>query len=144
MKALALTGAFGIIATVPVIVSSCSSTSENNGGSGNGGTGDNQGGGGSGGGTTDTQKVTPKLKSSINLVGALKDIYNPASGKTTKDLLAQEIKNNPSLAFEDSEKLNGKNFDVSVEATFSRSSWTDKTYDTEKKTMRWCINRWNK
>ncbi|BAC44053.1 hypothetical protein D8X55_02925 [Malacoplasma penetrans] len=121
LKTLALTGAFGIIATVPVIVSSCSTTSDNNGGN-------NNTGGGSGGGTTQTEKVTPKFKSSINLIGALTDIYNPSEGKNTNTLLGEEIKNNLDSAFENSNELENKNFAVTVKGNFSNSSWGGEQY----------------
>lgn len=127
LKALAMTGAFGTVATVPVIVSSCSSTNSGSGENNNtgGGSGDTGGGSGSGdtGGTTQNQKTTPKLKSSINLVGALTDIYDPSKVKNTNTLLQEEIKSNLDSAFENAKDLENKNFNVTVKGDFPNTTW---------------------
>nr|P0DI99.1 RecName: Full=Lipoprotein p33; Flags: Precursor [Malacoplasma penetrans] len=129
LKALALTGAFGIVATVPVIVYSCSSTDNN------GGTGDNNtGGGGSG---TDQQQgttYTPAIKSDVTLSGALSKIYDTTntgdSRKNTNTLIAEDIKANPENYFtngEDLKKVEG--WSVTVDGSFdSNSVWTGDAY----------------
>ncbi|BAC44457.1 hypothetical protein D8X55_04975 [Malacoplasma penetrans] len=125
LKALAMTGAFGIVATVPVIVSSCSSTSDNN----TGGENNNQ----------QTQKVTPVLKDSVSLSGSLSKIYDTTTGenrKTTNDLITEDIKENPENYFtngsESAVKEAVKNATVTVEGNFttagSESPWKELPY----------------
>lgn len=137
LKALALTSSLGIVATVPIIVSSCSTTSSdngsNNGGSDNNGSGGGSNPGGSGGGTggnSSTSKVTPKLQSKISLVGSLSNIYD---GKTdTNDLLATDIKNNPEKVFTNYDELKGKNFTITVDGEFSKdSTWSGDNYSKD-------------
>ncbi|BAC44534.1 hypothetical protein D8X55_04530 [Malacoplasma penetrans] len=114
LKALALTGAFGIVATVPVIVSSCSSTSENNNGNGNGG-------------ADQTQKVTPVLKDDVSLEGALNKIYDTSTTdrKNTNTLIADDIKANPENYFTNGAELKNVISDatVTVDGKFSNASW---------------------
>ncbi|BAC44444.1 P35 lipoprotein homolog fragment [Malacoplasma penetrans HF-2] len=120
LKALAMTGAFGIIATVPVIVSSCSSTSDNNGGNGD----TNQGG-------EQSQTIIPQIKSSVTLSGALTDIYNPTDISKTNSLIADEIKNNLADVFDNGSDLtNVSDLEVSVTHTFPASTWTGLSFDS--------------
>ncbi|BAC44456.1 P35 lipoprotein homolog [Malacoplasma penetrans HF-2] len=120
LKALALTGAFGIVATVPVIVSACSST--NNGGN-------NQGGGS--GGTTQTEKITPELNEKVSLGGSLKDIYDSTGTKKTNELIAEEIKANINSVFKNGEKLAAESdLKITVNGNFPEtlSNWKDLPY----------------
>lgn len=140
LKALVLTGAFGIVTAVPLIVSSCSSTdngetnnnnnsdSNNNNGQGNQGEQNNQG-------NTETPqntKVTPKLKSSINFSGDLSKIYDSSSGanrKTTNTLLKEEFTKNPELIFTNAKELENKNFEIEVDGGFSATNdWKGTPY----------------
>ncbi|RXY96026.1 hypothetical protein D8X55_04920 [Malacoplasma penetrans] len=119
-----MTGAFGIVATVPVIVSACSSTSDNNTG-GNGGTDQ-------GGGSTQTEKVTPTLKDEVDLSGSLSKIFDTTSEasnrKTTATLISDDIKENPENYFtngnDEKVKEAVKNANVTVNGNFSNSEWT--------------------
>ncbi|BAC44054.1 hypothetical protein D8X55_02930 [Malacoplasma penetrans] len=128
LKTLAITGAFGIIATVPVIISACSSASNNSNTNGGNNTGDN-----SGNGTRDPQKVTPKLKSSINLVGSITDIYNHEVNNTSHDLLIKKIKSNLGLVFENESELVNKDINIKLESDFSNSEWIGETYNVTNK-----------
>ncbi|BAC44466.1 P35 lipoprotein homolog [Malacoplasma penetrans HF-2] len=130
LKALAMTGAFGIVATVPVIVSSCSSTSDNN---GNGNTN----------GNTETQKVTPVLKDSVDLKGSLSKIFDTtatdaASRKSTNTLISEDIKANPEDYFTNGSDSNVQSAiqsaTIDVEGNFSNASWTGNAYDTNTNT----------
>nr|P0DJ01.1 RecName: Full=Lipoprotein p35; Flags: Precursor [Malacoplasma penetrans]AAC16392.1 p35 lipoprotein [Malacoplasma penetrans]prf//2120285A lipoprotein [Malacoplasma penetrans] len=124
LKALALTGAFGIVATVPVIVSSCSSTSENNGnGNGNGGTD----------GNTQQTEVTPAIKSEVSLTGALSKIYDTKTGtdrETTSQLIVKDIKANPENYFTNGEALKDviASATVTVDGGFTESTFTGEAY----------------
>ncbi|BAC44475.1 P35 lipoprotein homolog [Malacoplasma penetrans HF-2] len=126
LKALALTGAFGIVATVPVIVSSCSSTSDNNGNS------DNNPGGQGDGGQQQTE-VTPTIKTEVSLSGALSKIYD--GKKTTSDLIAEDIKANPTNYFDNGDALKEliKDATVSVNGGFTESTFKGETYDVWSK-----------
>ncbi|BAC44463.1 hypothetical protein D8X55_05040 [Malacoplasma penetrans] len=119
LKALALTGAFGIVATVPVIVSSCSSTSDNNTG------GDNNGGG------TQTQTITPQIQSAVTLNGALSDIYDTAnsSSENTNAKIAEEIKNNLETVFTNGAALSDvSDLEITVSHNFPESTWIGTAY----------------
>ncbi|BAC44455.1 P35 lipoprotein homolog reported as putative lipoprotein IMP13 [Malacoplasma penetrans HF-2] len=125
LKALALTGAFGIVATVPVIVSSCSSTSDNNNGNGN-----NNNGGGSDG-NTQSEKITPELNDKVSLAGSLKDIYDSTGTKKSNELIAEEIKNNIKDVFKNGEKLAAEtDLKITVDGGFPEklTNWTDLPY----------------
>ncbi|RXY95950.1 hypothetical protein D8X55_05055, partial [Malacoplasma penetrans] len=112
-------GAFGIVATVPVIVSACSSTSDNNGNNNNGGDTNQQ-----------TQSITPKIKTESKLSGALSNIYDTANTGKTNELIANEIKKNLSEVFENGEDLSKVNdLQVSVTHTFPASTWTGLSFD---------------
>ncbi|WP_267872566.1 P35 family lipoprotein [Malacoplasma penetrans] len=124
MKALAITGAFGIVATVPVIVSSCSSTSDNNTG------GDTNQGGGTGG-DTQSEKITPELNDKVSLSGSLKDIYDSTGATKTNELLAKEIKDNINTVFKNGEKLEAEtDLKITVNGNFPEtlSNWKDLPY----------------
>ncbi|BAC44449.1 hypothetical protein D8X55_05010 [Malacoplasma penetrans] len=127
LKALALTGAFGIVATVPVIVSSCSST--DNGGSGNntGGNGNQGDGGGSGGtGQQENKTVKPELLKDVSLGGSLSTIYSSGSdSKTTNELISEDVKTNPEKYFTNGTELKDviKQTKVTVDGGFSASEW---------------------
>ncbi|BAC44531.1 hypothetical protein D8X55_04540 [Malacoplasma penetrans] len=127
LKALALTGAFGIVSAVPLIVSSCSSTDNDETNNNNNGQ-DNQG-------NTENpqnQKVTPKLKSSINFSGDLGKIYDSSSGtnrKTTDTLLEEEFTKNPDLIFTNAKELEDKDFKIEVDGGFdTNNAWTGTPY----------------
>ncbi|BAC44474.1 P35 lipoprotein homolog reported as IMP14 [Malacoplasma penetrans HF-2] len=130
LKALALTGAFGIVATVPVIVSSCSSTSDNN---GNGNNNNDNNGGGSG---TDQQQgttYTPAIKTEVSLSGSLSKIYDTTTGdsrKNTNEMIAQDILSNPEDYFTNGADLkNVQGWSVTVDGNFdSQSTWTGEAY----------------
>ncbi|WP_229503149.1 P35 family lipoprotein [Malacoplasma penetrans] len=127
LKALALTGAFGIVATVPVIVSSCSSTSDNNGGSNNNGNGDNQ----------QQTELTPALKSNVNLQGKLTGIYdtNTTDRKNTSTLIVADMKANPDNYFTNGNEIKEgiQSSEITVDGGFSTtSSWDGDAYDTWK------------
>ncbi|BAC44470.1 P35 lipoprotein homolog reported as gene for P38 lipoprotein [Malacoplasma penetrans HF-2] len=127
LKALALTGAFGIVATVPIIVSSCSST--DNGGSGNNTGGNGNQGDGGGSGNTDQQEnktVKPELKDNVELNGKLSTIYGTDS-KTTNELISEDIKANPENYFTNGSELKDviNQSTVTVDGGFSASQWTE-------------------
>ncbi|RXY96057.1 hypothetical protein D8X55_04840, partial [Malacoplasma penetrans] len=117
--------AFGIVATVPVIVSSCSSTSDNNNGNGN-----NNNGGGSDG-NTQSEKITPELNDKVSLAGSLKDIYDSTGTKKSNELIAEEIKNNIKDVFKNGEKLAAEtDLKITVDGGFPEklTNWTDLPY----------------
>ncbi|BAC44467.1 P35 lipoprotein homolog [Malacoplasma penetrans HF-2] len=121
LKALAMTGAFGIVATVPVIVSSCSSTSDNN-GNNNGGNGNQQ-----------TQTITPELNETVNLSGSLSDIYDSTGTLNANQKIAADIKDNHlSDVFANGQALSEvSDLSVTVSGEFSRALWTGLTFNGE-------------
>ncbi|BAC44499.1 signal-peptide-less P35 lipoprotein homolog [Malacoplasma penetrans HF-2] len=125
-KVIALSGIFTVTAAVPAAVLSSAAL--------NGNFANNQSGDAlipSNPSGHENTKVTPKLKSSIQMMGS-EDLFDLGSNKTTNELLAQKIKDNPSLFFENPEVLAGKNFDVVVEDNLSSSAWTGQSYDVSK------------
>ncbi|BAC44471.1 P35 lipoprotein homolog [Malacoplasma penetrans HF-2] len=153
LKALALTSTLGIVSIVPIIISSCSvadnntndnsnnnnnnngnnSNNENNSGQGNGDSNSNNQGesnpnennGNGNQGDQQTETITPKIKSTVTLGGALSNIYDTANTSNTNNLIADEIKKNLSEVFDNGEALKDiSSLDISVNHKFPDSTWT--------------------
>ncbi|BAC44496.1 P35 family lipoprotein [Malacoplasma penetrans] len=75
--------------------------------------------------------IIPKLKSSINLSGPLDKIYNSQNASEANDWIAQEIKTNLDLAFENSEELKSvTDLNILINGDFlDSSSWDGNPYD---------------
>ncbi|RXY95979.1 hypothetical protein D8X55_05005, partial [Malacoplasma penetrans] len=95
----------------------CSSTSDNNTG---------------GGDNTQTQTITPQIKSTSTLSGALSSIYNPANSSNTNALIADEIKKNLTEVFDNGDALNNVNdLEITVTHSFPESTWTGLTFNSD-------------
>lgn len=76
----------------------------------------------------ENNKIKVKLKSSIQIMGS-EDIYDVSSNKTMNELLAQKIKDNPSIAFENPNVLSQKDFNVIIEGNLSNSTWQGENFN---------------
>ncbi|RXY96024.1 hypothetical protein D8X55_04910, partial [Malacoplasma penetrans] len=104
-----------------VIVSACSSTSDNN-------TGGNTGGDG-----TQNQTINPELRESVNLSGALSDIFDSTGAQNANQKIAADIQQNHlNDVFVNGQELSQvEDLTVSVTGNFSRSSWDGLTFNGE-------------
>ncbi|RXY95922.1 hypothetical protein D8X55_05100, partial [Malacoplasma penetrans] len=99
--------------------------SDNNGGNGNNNNNGNQDGNGQ-----QQTEITPTIKKEVSLSGALSKIYD--ANKSTSDLIAEDIKANPTNYFDNGEALKDliKDATVSVNGGFTESTFKGDTYET--------------
>ncbi|RXY95936.1 hypothetical protein D8X55_05080, partial [Malacoplasma penetrans] len=97
---------------------SCSSTSDNNTG---------------GDSNTQTQTITPELRETVNLSGALTDIYDSTGAQNANQKIAADIKENHlGDVFTNGEALSQvSDLTVTVNGNFSRDSWAGLTFNGE-------------